>query len=235
MKRDKRKLNAMIEERARIQKERFKNVTDFTFDFWNLPDPKPIDNTVHVWTDLSILNKKEVKNNYTDDLLEKEDMGINNTKKADLGFQKAMERERNLTKLTNLIDEGEVKTVEEALKHFPAIKTHRTLHKYLHIIGRKLFDEEAKREYGSDEPHFDELYVKQSKKGNIAIPYRYYDKDPKTGGKELSKDAYLAHREKLFEDAGVKVKTKKKSAGRKSTGFMNTDELIKMKQDKGEL
>ena len=100
-------------------------------------------------------------------------------------------------RLRKLIDDGQVKTVQEALHKMEDIKTEKTITDYLLVIGRELLDETTGKIKGS--PIADFSGTMPRKKGRkFALNYKYYTADPALGGTEITHDEYQLVRKSLL-------------------------------------
>lgn len=171
-------------------------------EFWGRPNPKPIDNTVYVWTDINQLKFGHLKQpklygEAGDEELAANDLGYS-TKLQRMGASRSNEKQKRMMILTKLIDDKKVATVQEALSLMEDIRTEKTIKDYLKIIGRKLLDVNTNQMVGSDEPQYYLLDAKNGGKSKrLATEYKYYSADPNLGGKEISKEEYLELREEL--------------------------------------
>lgn len=171
-------------------------------EFWGRPHPKPVDNTVYVWTDTDQLKFGHLKQSKLygengDENSSDTELGYS-TKLQRMGASRSNEKQKRMMVLTKLIDDKKVKTVQEALSMMEDIRTEKTIKDYLKIIGRKLLDENTNQIIGSDEPQYYLLDAKNGGKSKrLATEYKYYSSDPSLGGKEISKEEYLKLREDL--------------------------------------
>lgn len=160
-------------------------------EFWGLAPETPIDDTVYVWTDYSqwfkpgagrrILDLEEERRQYEENELKPSTL-------QGLGLSRAMERDQRLTDLANGIANGSIKTVEDAVLKLDGIRTPSTVITYLKEMGKMLKYEETGQMVGSKTPIVkagtvtDSRYTEQH--------YKYFDKDPKNGGKEITREEY---------------------------------------------
>lgn len=169
------------------------NSNALLFDFWGLKQPTEPDPTIRVWTDPNVLKLTKVKRSSSDDL----DLGEFGSKVSRMGFAKIQQKEERMMRLRKLIDDGRVKTVQEALHKMEDIKTEKTITDYLLVIGRELLDETTGKIKGS--PIADFSGTMPRKKGRkFALNYKYYTADPALGGTEISHDEYQLVRKSLL-------------------------------------
>lgn len=170
------------------------NSNDLLFAFWGIAPTEKYDSTVRVWTDPSVLNTNNPKKTTFEDI---EDLGEFSSKQSHLGFVRSQQKEERMLHLRQLIDDGEIKTVQEAIKKMPDIQTDKTIIRYLKVIGRELLDERTGNIKGSKVADFSGTPTRKTKK-NIPIKYRFYTADPDQGGIELSQDDYIEYRNQLL-------------------------------------
>lgn len=169
------------------------NSNALLFDFWGLKQPTEPDPTIRVWTDPNVLKLTKAKRSSSDDL----DLGEFGSKVSRMGFAKIQQKEERMMRLRKLIDDGQVKTVQEALHKMEDIKTEKTITDYLLVIGRELLDETTGKIKGS--PIADFSGTMPRKKGRkFALNYKYFTADPALGGTEISHDEYQLVRKSLL-------------------------------------
>ena len=171
------------------------NSNDLLFAFWGLTPIKKSDSTVHVWTDPSVLKTKNPKKTTFESI---EDLGEFNSKQGRMGFMRAQQKEERMMNLRQLIDNGEIKTVQEAIKKMPDIQTDKTIVRYLKVIGRELLDERTGNVRGSKIADFSDNSGKKNK-NQAPLRYKFYTADPTKGGIELSQEDYIDYRNQLLK------------------------------------
>ena len=169
------------------------NSNALLFDFWGLKQPTEPDPTIRVWTAPNVLKLTKAKRSSSDDL----DLGEFGSKVSRMGFAKIQQKEERMMRLRKLIDDGRVKTVQEALHKMEDIKTEMTISDYLLVIGRELLDETTGKIKGSPIADFSGT-MPRKKSRKFALNYKYYTADPALGGTEISHDEYQLVRKSLL-------------------------------------
>ena len=169
------------------------NSNTLLFDFWGLKQPTEPDSTIRVWTDPNVLKLTKAKRSSSDEL----DLGEFGSKVSRMGFAKIQQKEERMMRLRKLIDDGRVKTVQEALHKMEDIKTEKTITDYLLVIGRELLDETTGKIKGSPIADFSGT-MPRKKSRKFALNYKYYTADPALGGTEISHDEYQLVRKSLL-------------------------------------
>lgn len=172
------------------------NSNDLLFAFWGITPVAKYDSTVRVWTDPSVLKTSNPKKTTFEDI---DDLGEFSSKQSHLGFIRSQQKEERMLHLRQLIDDGEIKTVQEAIKKMPDIHTDKTIIRYLKVIGRELLDERTGNIKGSKVADFSGTPTRKTKK-NIPIKYRFFTADPDNSGIELSQDDYIEYRKQLLNE-----------------------------------
>lgn len=176
------------------QPQKVNNSNDLLFAFWGIAPIKKHDNTVYVWTDPSILhtvNPKKTTFENIDNLKEFE------SKQSRMGYIRSQQKQERMMQLRQLIDDGQITTIQQAIKKIPDIQTDKTIVRYLKIIGRELIDERTGNLRGSKIADFSESQTKKNKKQS-PVKYKFYTCDPNQNGIELSQDEYIQYRNKLL-------------------------------------
>lgn len=169
------------------------NSNALLFDFWGLKQPTEPDPTIRVWTDPNVLKLTKAKHSSSDEL----DLGEFGSKVSRMGFAKIQQKEERMMRLRKLIDDGHVKTVQEALHKMEDIKTEKTITDYLLVIGRELLDETTGKIKGSPIADFSGT-MPRKKSRKFALNYKYYTADPALGGTEITHDEYQLVRKSLL-------------------------------------
>lgn len=169
------------------------NSNALLFDFWGLKQLTEPDPTIRVWTDPNVLKLTKAKRSSSDDL----ELGEFGSKVSRMGFAKIQQKEERMMRLRKLIDDGRVKTVQEALHKMEDIKTEKTITDYLLVIGRELLDETTGKIKGSPIADFSGT-MPRKKSRKFALNYKYYTADPTLGGTEISHDEYQLVRKSLL-------------------------------------
>lgn len=121
-----------------------------------------------------------------------------------MGYNKSQEKEKRMIVLRDLIDKNNLKTVQEAIKLMPTIKTEKTIIDYLKVIGRELYDEKSQKMKGSKIANWNESSKNESTKNGHLIRhfsnfYRYYTKNPDDGGIEITEKEYKEIKDNYFK------------------------------------
>lgn len=203
----------MVEKMVRKRTKNKKNVIENNdkindsrhswYEFWDLPLPRPIDETINVWFDPSILGEHGKNAAYVNDEMDETLLPI--SKLGRMGYNKSQEKEQRMIALRDLIDEKNLETVQEALKLMPTIRTEKTIIDYLSVIGRELYDETSQKIRGSKTANWGELNKnKRTKDGylikNFKNSYRYYTKNPEDGGLEITEAEYNKMKDNYFNN-----------------------------------
>lgn len=172
------------------------------YEFWGLPLPKRVDNTIKVWFDPSVLGEHGKNADYIDDELDESNLPPG--KLSRMGYNKSQEKEKRMIVLRDLIDKNNLKTVQEAIKLMPTIKTEKTIIDYLKVIGRELYDEKSQKMKGSKIANWNESSKNESTKNGHLIRhfsnfYRYYTKNPDDGGIEITEKEYKEIKDNYFK------------------------------------
>lgn len=169
------------------------------FEFWGLPEPKPIDNYCHVFFDSDAFFRQgqNVIDRLEADRLYKEE-GHKPSTLQGLGAEQALQRERRITTLINGIKSGEIKTVEDAVLKLDGIRTENSVITYLKESGHMLLYKKTGEMVGSETPlknrrNSSSTRFKESE-------YKYYDGDPLIDGREISKSDYQELKQNALND-----------------------------------
>lgn len=158
--------------------------------------PTKDDFVTKVWVDFDLLNDLNRDNKMYNEI------EIEKGKNSDLGerslmyLKSSMDKDERIFKLQNLINTNKISTVQEASELLEV--EINTIVNYLREIDKTLFDSSKNKQVGSTEDYKlseSKQLGKQSSKNYRPI-FKYYDGNPNTTGKEITKDEH----KKLIHD-----------------------------------
>jgi len=158
--------------------------------------PTKDDFVTKVWVDFDLLNDLNQDNKMYNEI------EIEKGKNSDLGerslmyLKSSMDKDERIFKLQNLINTNKISTVQEASELLEV--EINTIVNYLREIDKTLFDSSKNKQVGSTEDYKlseSKQLGKQSSKNYRPI-FKYYDGNPNTTGKEITKDEH----KKLIHD-----------------------------------
>lgn len=158
--------------------------------------PTKDDFVTKVWVNFDLLNDLNQDNKMYNEI------EIEKGKNSDLGerslmyLKSSMDKDERIFKLQNLINTNKISTVQEASELLEV--EINTIVNYLREIDKTLFDSSKNKQVGSTEDYKlseSKQLGKQSSKNYRPI-FKYYDGNPNTTGKEITKDEH----KKLIHD-----------------------------------
>lgn len=162
-------------------------------NFWGMGPVTPVDESVRIWRDESIISDKFSE---TDTAVDDEGRITGNLVRGNarerMGTASATNKEQRMFMLRAGIDSGKVSTVEEAMSYLLE-KGHSVgegaIINYLSSMQYQLVNNEGETVGASD------VEVRRRIKNETSYAaknFKYYDKDPAEGGQRISREQYLA-------------------------------------------
>ena len=158
--------------------------------------PTKDDFVTKVWVDFDRLNDLNQDNKMYNEIEIEKGKNSDLSERSLMYLKSSMDKDERIFKLQNLINTNKISTVQEASELLEVEVN--TIVNYLREIDKTLFDTNKNKQVGSTEDYKlseSKQLGKQSSKNYRPI-FKYYDGNPNTTGKEITKDEH----KKLIHD-----------------------------------